>query len=64
MSEIEKQKNNVLAQVRTLCAHCVNTPDKPHACPVAPAIEALKSLKGVPLIVNKEFRGILQVYSY
>lgn len=61
MSEVEIQKNNVLSSVRGLCAHCVNSPGLPHSCPVASVVEILKGINGIPLIVNQEFRGILQV---
>jgi hypothetical protein len=61
MTQIEIKKQNIRRQILGLCAHCVNTPDRPHACQVEPLVRMLQNIRGVPLIVNQEFRGILQV---
>jgi len=59
MSEIEKKKMNILTQLHSLCAHCSTGNQKPHHCPVQEISARVASLRGVPLIVNNEFRGLL-----
>lgn len=57
MSEFEKQKFQVLGQLRGLCAHCAN--EVTHSCKLQNIMHELNSLSGVPLIVNDRFNGLL-----
>ncbi len=59
MSEVETTKKNILVQLRRLCAHCNNGSSVPHRCVVKELGLRVQALHGVPLIVNDEFRGIL-----
>lgn len=59
MSEYEKKKLNIVSQLRGLCAHCSTRSDQPHRCPVQEISARVSSLRGVPLIVNSEFKGLL-----
>ncbi|MDE2312109.1 MAG: hypothetical protein KGJ93_03430 [Patescibacteria group bacterium] len=59
MSELQKQKLNILSQLRGLCAHCACGSQKSHRCPVQEISVRIQSLRGVPLIVNNEFKGVL-----
>lgn len=59
MSEIQKQKLNIISQLRGLCAHCSCGRNKEHRCPVKEISLRVELLKGVPLIVNSEFKGVL-----
>lgn len=58
MSELELIKNRIIDNVQRLCAHCVNG-NIEHHCPLQQISEQIASIKGVPLIVNDEFRGII-----
>lgn len=57
MSELETSKINILRQLQGLCAHCANK--RAHNCPVQRIALQVKAIRGVPLIVNNEFRGVL-----
>jgi hypothetical protein len=57
MSDLELSKNNILRQLQSLCAHCAN--GRAHNCPVQRIALQVKAIRGVPLIVNNEFRGVL-----
>jgi hypothetical protein len=59
MSELQKQKLNILAQLRGLCAHCSSDLGRPHQCPVQQISARVQALRGVPLIVNSQFKGVL-----
>jgi hypothetical protein len=59
MSELQKQKLNILNQLKGLCAHCSTDVRRPHPCPVREISVRVQSLRGVPLIVNNEFKGVL-----
>ena len=59
MSELQKQKLNILSQLRGLCAHCACGSTTPHRCPVQQISARIQALRGVPLIVNNEFKGVL-----
>jgi GAF domain-containing protein len=59
MSELQKQKLNILAQLRGLCAHCSSDSNRPHYCPVQQISARIQALRGVPLIVNSQFKGVL-----
>ena len=59
MSELEKKKYDIVEQLRGLCAHCSNAGNREHRCPVRDISVRIQSLRGIPLIVNSEFRGIL-----
>lgn len=57
MSDLELSKNQLLRQLRKLCAHCAS--DREHRCPLQTIEAQIKSIQGVPLIVNNEFRGVV-----
>lgn len=59
MSELQKQKLNILIQLKSLCAHCSCGRNIPHKCPVKEISAKVESLSGVPLIVNSQFKGVL-----
>lgn len=59
MSELERKKNNIVKELRSLCAHCSTGNTRAHRCVVQEISARIESLKGVPLIVNSEFKGIL-----
>ncbi len=58
MSELEQTKSFLIQNVLRLCAHC-SSGDFPHSCPVQMISEQIKQIKGVPLLVNDEFKGVL-----
>lgn len=58
MSELQKIKNQIAGQLQGLCAHCSNNREHRY-CPVREISARIQSLRGVPLIVNNEFRGVL-----
>lgn len=57
MSELEVSKMNIVSQLRGLCAHCQT--GRQHSCPMQTIARQVRSISGVPLIVNSEFKGIL-----
>ena len=57
MHEFEKQKYMVISQLRGLCAHCAN--GRVHNCPIKPLAIRIQAIRGVPLMVNNEFKGVL-----
>lgn len=59
MSELQKQKLNIISQFSGLCAHCATQSQRVHRCPVQEITARVQSLRGVPLIVNNEFKGVL-----
>lgn len=59
MSEIQKIKFNIVSQLHSLCAHCTSGKNIPHRCPVQEISARVQAIKGVPLIVNSEFKGVL-----
>ncbi len=59
MSELQKIKHQIVGQLRGLCAHCSTGNQTPHRCPVQEISARIESIKGVPLMVNSEFKGIL-----
>jgi hypothetical protein len=59
MGELQQIKNRIVNQLSGLCAHCATNSSKPHRCPVREISVRVQSLKGVPLIVNSEFKGVL-----
>ncbi len=61
MSELELSKKNIVSQLRKLCAHCQN--GLHHSCPLQTITRQVKSISGVPLIVNNEFKGVLWKHS-
>jgi hypothetical protein len=58
MSELEKTKSIILKNMQRLCAHCANG-NFPHQCPVQQLSAQIEQIRGVPLIVNSEFRGVI-----
>lgn len=59
MSEMDKIKQNIVIQLKGLCAHCACGKKFPHKCPVEELSSRVLSLQGVPLIVNSHFKGVL-----
>jgi len=59
MSELQKQKMNIISQLSGLCAHCSTGSRLDHRCPVREISVRVQALRGVPLIVNNEFKGVL-----
>lgn len=59
MSQLELTKQNILSQLRKLCAHCNNGSSIPHRCAVKELAVRVQAIRGVPLMVNDEFRGVL-----
>ena len=59
MSELEKIKQNIIFQLRGLCAHCATANPNPHHCLSGELSARVESLRGVPLMVNNEFKGVL-----
>lgn len=57
MSEVEKRKSNIVDQLHKLCAHCAV--GREHICPLSQLIAEVSSIRGVPLIINSEFRGLV-----
>lgn len=57
MSEFEKRRASVTNQVKSLCAHCSN--GVPHQCRVQRIAQEIERLRGVPLMVNDHFSGLL-----
>jgi hypothetical protein len=57
MSELERTKEIIVNNLQKLCAHCVN--GHKHDCRVKKISEEILNIRGVPLIVNDEFRGVL-----
>jgi hypothetical protein len=57
MSEIETSKKQIIDQLQRLCAHCGS--GREHNCPVQELSAKVKSIHGIPLIVNNEFRGMV-----
>ncbi len=57
MSDLELSKKNIVTQLKGLCAHCQS--GRKHYCPMQSIARQVKSISGVPLIVNNEFKGVL-----
>lgn len=57
MSELELSKTNIVRQLRYLCAHCFA--NREHNCPVQSIAARVQAIRGVPLMVNNEFRGMI-----
>lgn len=58
MSELERTKITIIKNMRRLCAHCANG-NFPHNCPVQQITAQIAQIKGIPLIVNSEFKGVI-----
>jgi len=59
MSELQKIKHDIMSQLQGLCAHCASNSNRQHRCPVREISLRVQSLRGVPLIVNSQFKGVL-----
>ncbi len=57
MSELEISKKNIVSQLKSLCAHCQT--GRTHSCRIQAIAQQIRSISGVPLIVNNEFKGVL-----
>ena len=58
MSEFETKKIQILEQLQGLCAHCA-CGNLEHRCVVREIALRVESIRGVPLMVNSEFKGVL-----
>lgn len=61
MSELEISKKNIVSQLKGLCAHCQT--GAVHSCPMQSIAKQIRSISGVPLIVNNEFKGVLRKHA-
>ena len=59
MSEAQKTKQNIISQLRRLCAHCSTSQTRSHVCPVQQIALRVQHLRDVPLVVNSQFKGML-----
>jgi hypothetical protein len=59
MHELEYKKHTIVNQLHRLCAHCATGSQKPHRCPVQLIAKQVAAIKGIPLIVNNEFKGVV-----
>lgn len=60
MNSLENTKKQIMQQLQGLCAHCSTSGGgRPHNCPVQSITARVQAIRGVPLIVNNEFRGVL-----
>ena len=59
MSELQKIKFNLVHQLKGLCAHCATGSVHSHMCPIQEISARIESIRGVPLMVNNEFKGVL-----
>ncbi len=59
MSEFEHIKQSIVRQLGSLCAHCATGSHAPHDCPVTRLSNQVQALRGVPLVVDSQFRGVL-----
>ena len=57
MSPLELTKTKIMEQLHNLCAHCAS--GREHNCPIQPIKLRIQQIRGVPLIVNDEFKGVL-----
>jgi len=57
MSPLELSKKEIVQQLQKLCAHCAN--GLVHDCPIKPLAIRIQAIRGVPLMVNNEFKGVL-----
>lgn len=57
MSELEKKKKFIIRNLQKLCAHCVSGVE--HNCPLQTISQEVSNIRGVPLIVNAEFKGVI-----
>lgn len=59
MNELLKIKQQIVSELKGLCAHCATGSTQPHHCPVQEISARVQSIRGVPLIVNSQFKGVL-----
>lgn len=57
MSELEKTKHTAINSLENLCARCREGLD--HSCPVSELILRIKSISGIPVIVNDKLRHVV-----
>lgn len=57
MSDLELTKNEIIKKLRMLCAHCAS--GRKHFCSVQRISMQVKAFRGIPLIVNNEFKGVI-----
>ncbi|MBI3231654.1 MAG: hypothetical protein HYZ51_01065 [Candidatus Doudnabacteria bacterium] len=61
MDELNKTKENIINQLHGLCAHCSTGSAREHHCPARELALRVQHLRGVPLVVNSEFKGMVWV---
>ena len=59
MSELQKIKTQIVTELHGLCAHCATDPSRDHHCPVQEISARIEALRGVPLMVGGQFKGVL-----
>jgi hypothetical protein len=59
MKDLQIEKNLIILQLRKLCAHCSTGSSVVHKCPVQTVTREIQAIRGVPLIVNNEFKGVV-----
>lgn len=57
MSDLELTKNEIITKLLKLCAHCAS--GRKHFCSVQRISMQVKAFRGIPLIVNNEFKGVI-----
>lgn len=57
MSELDKRKNQVIDNLKSLCEHCRG--GKHHNCPLARLVWQIQNLRGVPIIVNDRLHHVM-----
>ena len=57
MSDLELSKNEIIKKLQMLCAHCAS--GRKHNCSVQRISMQVKAFRGIPLIVNNEFKGVI-----
>jgi len=57
MSPFELSKKEIVSQLQKLCAHCAT--GRAHQCPIEGLTLRIQAIRGVPLMVNNEFKGVL-----
>lgn len=62
MNSLENTKQQIMQQLQQLCAHCATSGasgGRAHYCPIQSITARVQAIRGVPLLVNNEFRGVL-----
>ena len=57
MSHLEYSKIRIVRELRGLCAHCAR--GREHVCPIQEIAAKVRAIRGVPVMVDNEFRGVV-----